>query len=83
MNNLKYIIAGIIVGGGLGAKVGEYLATLLGEANTWQWVQSSLLVGCLTGLVLTMAILIAVTDSTKEESYNFSQRNENSPLGTA
>jgi len=83
MKNLKYIIGGSILGGALGAKIGEYTSLLMDLPYTIQWIQTSLLLGAVIGLLLTLAVIVVLSVPEQNESYSYIQNNKKSTVGTA
>ena len=83
MQNIKYLVTGIMVGGAFGAKLGEYLSTIMQQPNSFEWIESSMLLGSLIGLVLTLAIVAAVTAGTKKEDYSYYRSNEETTMSGA
>lgn len=70
MHNLKYLLSGIMLGGAFGAKAGEYLATLLNKANSFAWIESSLVFGCFAGLVVSAVLVSFFRASEKQSKVN-------------
>ena len=82
MQNIKYIIAGIMLGGALGAKTGEYLSTVMNLQNIFQWIESGLIFGSLSGLVITLVVLAAVAASSSRKEYEYYSSQENTPVSS-
>lgn len=83
MENIKYILAGIMVGGAFGAKLGAYLISIMEWPNSFQWIQSGMLFGAITGLVLSMIMLASTTAEGKKTDRRYFGSNQKASMSGA
>ncbi len=60
MKNLRYLLIGVVLGGGFGAKLGGYLATYWNLDSSHKWIESGFIYGSLTGLVVAGTIVASI-----------------------
>lgn len=83
MNYLRYIVAGIMVGGAFGAKAGQYISTLLVSESTFQWVEVSMFAGLAIGFIVSVVIMVVLAVDARKEEYTYMSTRKNMTMSGA
>jgi len=59
MKNIRILLIGFMIGGGLGAKIGAYLTNFIQVNNAWSVVELSTLIGIAIGCISSLTILLS------------------------
>lgn len=84
MKNIRYILVGLILGGGFGANIGAYLSSLYNLESSILLIQKGFIVGVFTGVVPTLLVLLSsiIVKWVKSGNKDYYQQVQNSHLNT-
>ena len=58
MKNIRILLIGLVIGGGLGAKIGAYLSAILNDYISWSLVEWGAGIGIALGCTVSGAIIL-------------------------
>jgi len=59
MKNIRILIIGLVTGGGIGAKIGAYLSTIMDESIKWSMIELGAGIGIGAGCIVSLIIILA------------------------
>jgi hypothetical protein len=66
MKKLRTLIIGMMLGGGLGAKIGSFTSTFEANSNTWSPIEMGFLMGSVIGMCIAAAIMFINAEVTNQ-----------------